>query len=120
MSWGPASEPLKPGSVSIMLHEPSPSVAGSANAKMHPQNDESVIRASLQVNTVFVLGKASTCVMSPSPVIIASFLDSAVDVLVQVSLYWASRAARDASSPLYPVGRGQLEPVSVVVCAALK
>ena len=109
----------KPGSVSIQLLEPTPSVCGSGSLD-RVENDDRVITASLRVNSILLLGKASTCVMSPSPAIIASFLDSAVDVLVQVSLFWASQAARDKSSPQYPVGRGQLEPVSVVVCAALK
>ncbi|KAL1515394.1 hypothetical protein AB1Y20_002022 [Prymnesium parvum] len=115
---GSNTEPIKSTSVSIQLLEPTASVCGPAYE--HPQNDELVIKASLRVNAALLLGKATTCVMSPSPAIIASFLDSAVDSLVQLSLFWASRAARDASTPEYPVGRGQLEPVSVVVCSALK
>ena len=102
---------------SIELHELS-SVT-SVDMSIKPQNDGSLIQASVKVNTILLIGKALATVMSSSPAILASLVDSAVDVLVQASLYWAMRAAGNISRE-YPIGRGQLEPVAVVVCAALK
>jgi len=86
-----------------------------------PQNDEHVIRASVCVNLLLLIGKGVACLESSSPAILASLVDSSVDVLVQAALFWAGRVARRGATSLqYPIGRGQLEPVSVVVCAALK
>ena len=76
--------------------------------------------------TLLLLGKvvASVITTRTSPVIVATLVDSAIDVLIQVALYWANQLARPevkaAAREIYPAGRGQLEPVSVVVCAALK
>ena len=109
-------------SVAIELHEANSVTITSLGAVVgHPQHDESMIRASVQMNVILLVGKAAAAVMSSSPAILASLVDSSVDVLVQAALFWASQAARrGATSALYPVGRGQLEPVAVVVCAALK
>jgi len=90
------------------------------------QSDDAVIRASIKMNTLLLLGKvvASVITTRTSPVIVATLVDSAIDVLIQVALYWANQLARPevkaAAREIYPAGRGQLEPVSVVVCAALK
>lgn len=105
-----------------VFHEPTPSSAGGAHEL--PQNDERIIVYSIRFNSMLLVGKVAACFLAVSPVIVATLLDSSVDVLVQVALYWANKAARPeeraAVSNLYPAGRGQLEPVSVVVCAALK
>lgn len=109
--------------VSIQVLEPSPSsISGHAHEK--PQNDDRVIVASIKMNLLLLVGKVLACAMATSPVIVATLVDSTIDVLVQMALYWANQTARPearaASSSMYPAGRGQLEPVSVVVCAALK
>ena len=105
-------------SVAIELHEAS-SVTSVTN--LVPQNDDKMILASVRMNTLLLLGKLAAAVMSLSPAILASLIDSGVDVLVQAALFFAAKAARrGATSAMYPVGRGQLEPVAVVVCAALK
>ena len=102
------------GSVSLHLLEPSGSVSGTYP---RTQNDDLVIRASLRVNMILLLGKGFACAISSSPAILASLVDSSVDVLVQAALFWASRVA-NAKSNLYPVGRRQLEPVAVLVIAS--
>ena len=105
---------------SIELHEAASVTSFGAHLEQ-PQNDESMIRASVRMNTTLLAGKSLAAVMSSSPAVLASLVDSAVDVLIQASLYAASRVARRGhTSTLYPIGRGQLEPVAVVVCAALK
>ena len=86
------------------------------------QHDDIVMRLSVRINTLLLLGKALACTLSASPAILASLVDSAVDVAVQAGLYHASHEARKRHThdENYPVGRGQLEPVALVVCAALK
>jgi len=103
------------------MHEAA-SVTGSMSGYLHGvQNDELVLRASMYVNTLLLVGKAAAAFMSSSPAIMASLVDSGVDVVVQAALFWASRASkRGATSAMYPAGRGQMEPVAVVLCAALK
>ena len=110
------------GGVSVHAPEPTPSILSGLSARDNQlQNDDVVIKASLWVNMLLLVGKALACAWSSSPAILASLVDSTVDVLVQAALFWASMAARrGATSSMYPAGRGQLEPVSVVVCAALK
>ena len=117
--------------VSVQVIEPTQwsevtSSSGSGIKAHHeqPQNDDLVITASIKMNLLLLIGKVAACVMILSPVIVASLIDSAVDVLVQVALFWANKVARREVNAevasMYPAGRGQLEPVSIVVCAALK
>ena len=112
-------KPAASDSVAIELHDVTS--VSTLTTLVHPQNDSSMIRASVRMNTLLLVGKSIAAVMSSSPAILASLVDSTVDVLIQAALFWASQAAQHgAKTALYPVGRGQLEPVAVVVCAALK
>ena len=67
------------------------------------QSDDAVIRASIKMNTLLLLGKvvASVITTRTSPVIVATLVDSAIDVLIQVALYWANQLARpEEAEPL--------------------
>lgn len=119
-SGGSSPATLDKQQPSIVVHDAASVTSFGAHLEQ-PQNDASMIRASVRMNTILLVGKAAAAGMSSSPAILASLVDSAVDVLVQAALAWANSAARrGATSAMYPVGRGQLEPVAVVVCAALK
>ena len=75
--------------VSIQVLEPTSwseiSSSGGSVGKPHherPQNDDLVITASIKVNLLLLIGKVAACVMAVSPVIVATLVDSTVDVLV--------------------------------------
>ena len=133
---GPSSD----SAVAIELHDASSVTSVSALVAPHPHADESMILTSVRVNAALLAGarlaanpqtralvqsllppacstgKSIAAFLSSSPAIALALVDSGVDVLIQGSMYWASRAARrGATSAMYPVGRGQLEPVAVVV-----
>ena len=69
-------------------------------------------QAHLRAQELLLVGKLAACVTTAriSPVIVATLVDSAIDVLIQCALYWANRLARPeeraASISLYPAGRG--------------
>ena len=78
-----------------------------------------VMRRSLEANVVLSLAKAVVTVQSGSLAVLASLIDSALDLVSQVVLVAAAAAARDSKNIEYPAGRARLEPVGVVVCAML-
>ena len=76
------------------------------------QSDDAVIRASIKMNTLLLLGKvvASVITTRTSPVIVATLVDSAIDVLIQVA------KPADGHDRLYPISMGRYGPVVAVRC----
>lgn len=76
------------------------------------------IRASVMINFFLFIAKVWAFVMSGSLAVLASLVDSAIDLLGQGVLMWTKQLAYRQDRE-YPVGRGRLEPVGVMVCAVL-
>jgi len=68
---------------------------------------------SLGVNIVLFLAKGIVFGLSLSFSILASFVDSALDLLTQAILFWTEKQVSTVS-PNYPVGRTRLEPLSIM------
>jgi cation diffusion facilitator family transporter len=79
----------------------------------------SAIWLSLSVNVALFVSKTYSAVVSLSLSVAASAVDSFLDLASQAIVWWAERGSRNADTSLYPAGRSRLEPVGLIVCAAL-
>lgn len=78
-----------------------------------------VIRSSLCINAVLLVAKAYAFYISGSLAVLASLVDSIIDLLGQGALVVTSHVASIQRRGDYPVGRGRLEPVGVMICAVV-
>mmetsp|Transcript_83218 Transcript_83218/g.165202 ORF Transcript_83218/g.165202 Transcript_83218/m.165202 type:complete len:407 (-) Transcript_83218:65-1285(-) len=77
-----------------------------------------VIRSSVWINFGLFLCKLYAFIASGSMAVLASLVDSAIDLLGQGALLFTSYLAGDSHED-YPIGRGRLEPVGVMICAVV-
>jgi len=77
------------------------------------------IRSSVWVNFGLFISKLYAFISSGSLAVLASLVDSAIDLLGQGALMWTSYLASRRQHEEYPVGRGRLEPVGVMICAVV-
>eukprot|EP00913_Durusdinium_trenchii_P013693 g12857.t1 len=78
-----------------------------------------VIRSSVWINFVLMVCKLYTFLISGSLAVLASLVDSIIDLLGQGALMFTSALAKGKNEDEYPVGRGRLEPVGVMICAVV-
>lgn len=77
-----------------------------------------VIRSSVWINAVLFLGKLYAFFSSGSLAVLASLVDSTIDLLGQgVLMLTKQLASSRGSHGEYPIGRERLEPVGVMICA---
>lgn len=80
-----------------------------------------VIQISLGVNVVLFASKGYVFLQSHSLAVLASWCDSAVDLVAQGVLTYTARQSsfeyRDKAN--YPAGKARLEPIGVMICAIL-
>lgn len=78
-----------------------------------------VITSSVWINFLLMICKGWAFVMSGSLAVLASLVDSVIDLLGQGALMWTTMLAASGRHEEYPVGRGRLEPVGVMICAVV-
>lgn len=80
-----------------------------------------VIRSSVWINFILMICKLYTFLISGSLAMLASLVDSIIDLLGQGALMFTSALAQKGRGEHeeYPVGRGRLEPVGVMICAVV-
>eukprot|EP00931_Biecheleriopsis_adriatica_P118536 TRINITY_DN9390_c0_g1_i1.p1 TRINITY_DN9390_c0_g1~~TRINITY_DN9390_c0_g1_i1.p1 ORF type:complete len:404 (-),score=85.94 TRINITY_DN9390_c0_g1_i1:41-1252(-) len=78
-----------------------------------------VIKSSVYINFVLMICKLYAFLISGSLAVLASLVDSIIDLLGQGALMWTSSLANQRGHEEYPVGRGRLEPVGVMICAVV-
>jgi cation diffusion facilitator family transporter len=71
------------------------------------------------VNMLLLAAKVCVYIRSDSMAVLASLVDSAVDICAQGMLMVANRLTSRDDRVMYPAGRARLEPVSVISCALL-
>eukprot|EP00924_Labyrinthula_sp_SR-Ha-C_P013973 maker-scaffold_5-snap-gene-19.7-mRNA-1 protein AED:0.04 eAED:0.04 QI:131/1/1/1/1/1/5/52/381 len=93
---------------------------------LHPDlwsNDDflvwGMVITSLIANITLFTAKIYVFVTSQSLAVLASAVDSLLDLVSQLIVYYALNGTRDINKSEYPVGKSRLEPVGIVVCAAL-
>jgi len=77
-----------------------------------------VIRASFWINFFLFLAKMYTYLVTHSYAVLASLVDSTIDLLGQGVLMWTKKLAASRGNE-YPIGRERLEPVGVMLCAVV-
>jgi len=75
--------------------------------------------ASLACNMVLFSFKIYISIASRSLAVMASAIDSMLDLVSQTIIYYALRGTRKVDEEKYPVGRSRLEPIGIIVCASL-
>ncbi len=89
-------------------------------SSLKPQDHRSLaLDLSLYINIGILVTKVAAYAMSGSLSVLASLVDSALDILSQAVLYWAEKKSRTSSVALYPAGASRFEPVGVIICAAV-
>lgn len=78
------------------------------------------IEISLYTNLFITLIKLIAYIETSSLSVLAAFLDSVLDVVSQIILnYTEKHSSLQRSSAFYPAGASRLEPLGVLICAAL-
>lgn len=110
----------------IEVYEPSVALTGNqSNVEdgEHGRLSRLVHLVSLIVNILLFGSKLWVYMQSQSMVVLASLVDSTVDLLAQGILLLTNRLATLSRDPseviLYPAGRSRAEPVGVIACALL-
>ena len=79
----------------------------------------SLIYASFLSNCVLFCIKVYIFWQSNSLAVLASAVDSFLDLVSQGIMFLVLRGSQDADEEIWPVGRGRLEPIGIIVCASL-
>jgi cation diffusion facilitator family transporter len=95
---------------------------GSGNAENG--NAGRIIQASLAVNVILFFAKLWTFLTTGSLAVLASLVDSTIDLIAQTIIlsanYMAERHQKSRKiSTVYPVGMSRMEPLGVIICAVL-
>lgn len=80
---------------------------------------QNVAKITFAINFTLFAAKVAAAALSGSLAIVSSVLDSAVDLVSGVLLWWSSRAMKHANHYHYPRGRRKLEPVAIVILAVI-
>ncbi|GFO13967.1 metal tolerance protein [Plakobranchus ocellatus] len=76
-------------------------------------------KITLLVNFLLLLAKIVASVLSGSMSIISSLVDSALDLISGVVMWWAARAMQHRDPYAYPQGRTKLGPVAVIILSVV-
>lgn len=78
------------------------------------------LEVSLYVNLIITVTKFVAYMQTLSLSVLAALLDSVLDVVSQLVLYYTEKhSSLQRSSAFYPAGAARLEPIGVLTCAAL-
>lgn len=91
----------------------------NAVAKKTKISAQTVAKITFAINFVLFSAKLIAAVLSGSLAIISSVLDSAVDLVSGILLWWSSRAIKHVNHFYYPRGRRKLEPVAIVILSVI-
>ncbi|GMI09316.1 hypothetical protein TrRE_jg9898 [Triparma retinervis] len=88
--------------------------------KMGPtQHKDMALNLSLWINVLILVTKIFAFIVSGSLSVLAALVDSALDILSQIILYWAEGKSKNSSVAIYPAGATRFEPVGVIITAAV-
>jgi len=74
---------------------------------------------SMFANVCLFFFKLYISITSRSLAVMASAVDSFLDLVSQTIIYFALKGSRIVDEEKYPVGRNRLEPIGIIVCASL-
>lgn len=76
-------------------------------------------KLSFVCNLVLLTGKAVAAGLSGSLAVITSVIDSAVDLVSGILMWWSNRAMKNRDPYEYPQGRTKLEPLAIVILSVI-
>ena len=118
----------------ILGQQPHPDSDEEKDKKRHsqivilitPKKDESRIRSvtwavnlSLFVNILLLFSKITAFVLTFSFAVVASLIDSVLDLFSQLIIWLTERKIRSKNDQKYPVGKTRLEPVGILTVSVL-
>lgn len=80
---------------------------------------DSYISLNFATNVVLLVGKIIVAILTASISIVASLIDSALDFLSTVIIYFANKLAQSKHSKNFPIGKNRLEPIGVLVFSVI-
>ena len=93
---------------------------GPSEEDMQPEKHVNLaIHLSNLANLVLLASKFPLCILTGSLAIIASVLDSVLDLAVGLLLWATRRAVRNENKYQYPIGKARMQPLGIVVFAAI-
>ncbi|CAM6128313.1 unnamed protein product [Calypogeia fissa] len=102
----------------ITEHGYRPTTTADERAKIE-QGEVRAIRISNVVNMILFAAKVFASVKSGSLAIIASTLDSFMDLLSGFILWFTSHSMRRPNPYLYPIGKNRMQPIGILVFASV-
>jgi len=97
----------------------SPSPSRSSSASSLTPSVTIAVNLSLAVNVLLLASKIAVFAMTFSYAVIASLVDSVLDVLSQLIIFVTERKVRQHDHKKYPVGKTRLEPVGILTVSLL-
>ncbi|XP_064642390.1 uncharacterized protein LOC135496803 [Lineus longissimus] len=76
-------------------------------------------KVTLGINLILLIAKLAASILSGSLVVISSLVDSAVDLMSGIVIWWTSRAVRKRNRYVYPEGKTRLEPIAIVILSVI-
>ena len=83
------------------------------------QRIEKAVKMSVAVNVALLLGKVYAVIASGSLAVLASLVDSVLDLVSQAVVQYAEQRSRLGVNIDFPAGQRRMEPVGVMCCAGL-
>ncbi|KAG7955169.1 hypothetical protein I3843_11G057200 [Carya illinoinensis] len=106
--------------ITIILPSPSDAFFGPTDEmEQLAQSERMAVNASNIANLVLFAAKVFASVESSSLAVIASTLDSFMDLLSGCILWYTSHAMRKPNHYHYPIGKNRMQPVGIIVFASV-
>ena len=83
------------------------------------KNVNLAINLSNAANLILLTSKIPLCIITGSLAILASVLDSILDLAVGLLLFFARRAVQNENKYEFPIGKARMQPLGIVVFAAI-
>jgi cation diffusion facilitator family transporter len=118
-------EPSPQPQQNLPLHRRSSAVPGNIDLETgnvlgyNKANEIALVNLAILINffanIVLLLGKIVVALLTSSISIVASLLDSALDFLSTLIIYYSNKLSQSKHSKKFPVGKNRLEPIGVLV-----
>ena len=87
--------------------------------QLHERKNQLALRISVVFNIAITVVKVFAVVASGSLAVMATLVDSALDVLSQFILFYTDSASKKHDSAVFPAGRTRLAPLGIFICAVI-
>lgn len=107
------------GGAAAAAHSHSHSPTPEEPSSRHNAGVSFALSLSLWANVGLTLAKSYAVLASGSLVVLASLIDSLLDLASQMVVWFTARKAEKSANTKFPAGQRRLEPLGVMLCAGL-